>query len=231
MRSRSSFSRAGSIAGASWPPPSPAPPPSASLRLRSSFSRLTASSWARASSRSVTWRSMSTLASSSAVFRRSIFFWRNSGELTPTPLASIHSSDRNSTHWDSPPGEVASGYTSGRIPQNGDRHGSQRASLPVLAKQAQHDDVAPLAVVQVPGGQDALLHEAHALERAHRALVVRVRVGADALQAERPEAQRQDERLRLGVGARPPVGTAEPRADDRAPIAHGELRQAGDPDR
>src|SRR4051794_12217128 len=85
--------------------------------------------------------------------------------------------------------------------------------------------------MDVPADEDAFSDEAHALERAERAIVARVRVRADPLQPQTPESEREDQRLRLRVGPAAPIRPAEPRPDYGSPVASGELGQPGDSDR
>src|SRR4051794_24570065 len=107
----------------------------------------------------------------------------------------------------------------------------QARALPRAAHHPEHDDVVQLVAVAVPAPQHALALEAHALERGLRAAVAGVRPGGEAVEAERLERQRGDERLRLEVCARAPEGPAEPRADRRAAVAGGELGQPRHADR
>src|SRR3954463_4431724 len=163
---------------------------------------------------------MSTFASSSAVLSRSIFFWRNSGELTPKP-ASMQSPHRPSYPSGSARRPVASRYTRRRFPLLCDRVRGQLAGFPVLPQQPQDRHVAALAGMDVPADEDAFSDEAHALERAERAIVAGVRVRADPLQPQTPESEREDQRLRLRVGPAAPIRPAEPRPDYGSPVASG----------
>ena len=98
-------------------------------------------------------------------------------------------------------------------------HAGQRRGRPVVAQQREERDVLLLVAVAVEAAQDALAPEADLLERALRAGVAHVGVGAEALQAAAREGEVGDERLGLEVEARPPPAAPEPRADDRAPVA------------
>src|SRR6185312_14563918 len=111
------------------------------------------------------------------------------------------------------------------------RHVAQRPRLPVVAQQAEDVDVVLAVVVAVPAAQHALVAEAERQQRARRADVLRVRVGAEPVHAELREREVGDDRLALAVRARPPERPAEPGADHAAPVAPGELRKAGDPGR
>src|SRR4051794_41327069 len=77
--------------------------------------------------------------------------------------------------------------------------------------------------MHVPTAQDALVHEAEPLQRRHRADVLRGRERGDPEQAEPPEPESEDQRLRVAVDTRPPVLASEPRTEHGAAVAAGGL--------
>ena len=99
-------------------------------------------------------------------------------------------------------------------------HGLHPRLLPGRAQEPEDDDVVRRVAVPVPGRQHALAAEADALERepasGRCACSPRRR---QALEPERLEGQRRDQRLGLEVRARAPLVAAEPRADRRAAVA------------
>ena len=79
--------------------------------------------------------------------------------------------------------------------------------------------------------EHALAPEPDPLQRPLRAAVAGVRPRRQPLDAEPLERERRDHRLGLEVRARAPPAVPEPGADRRAPVAPGDLGQAGDADR
>src|SRR3954447_3407167 len=140
---------------------------------------------------------------------------RKSGEGTPGNLTAARDA--------APPRERGR-----RLALDLDRHGGERALRPLRAQQAEDVDVVVAVAVAVPVAQHALVAEAGREQRLRRLRVRRVRVGAEAVEAEHVEDEPGDDRLRLAVGAGPPEAAGEPGADDAAPVARGELREAGD---
>src|SRR6476659_1496473 len=118
-----------------------------------------------------------------------------------------------------------------RVALDPDGNPGERARLPLTAQQPEDVDVVVAAGVAVPVAQEALVPEAEAEQRARRAHVGRVRVGAHAVQAEHDERQMGDRRLRLAIRPGTPEPPPEPGADDAAPVSCGELRQPRDPGR
>src|SRR3954453_12527286 len=138
--------------------------------------------------------------------------------------ASIRPPHRHRTQYGLAERAVASGYTSRWLSLDLDRQRRESGRLPLFAAQAQNPHIAALAVVKVPAHQRALLHEAETFERGERADVLRMCVGADPLQPETAETERQHQRLGLGVRPTAPVRAAKPGADDGAAVARRELR-------
>src|SRR5207247_2984695 len=102
------------------------------------------------------------------------------------------------------------------------------ARLPFGTQHPEDVDVVEALAVAVPVAQDALAPEADRLKRCARAQVLGVRVRAEAVHAEHDERDVGDERLGLAVCAGPPEAPAEPRPDDAATVAMGQLAEAGD---
>src|SRR4051795_8872914 len=123
---------------------------------------------------------------------------------------------------------VAPGDRLGRLALDVDRHRRERAVLPLGAQQPEDVDVVVAIAVAVEVAQHALAAEADGQERLGRHLVRRVRVRAEAMQAEDVEDEAGHDRLRLAVGAGAPEPPAEPRPDHAAPVARRELRHARD---
>src|SRR3954471_17130300 len=106
---------------------------------------------------------MSTFASCSAVLSRSIFFWRNSGELTPKP-ASMQSTHRPSYPSGVSPTTGCQQIYEAEVPPPRDRVRGQLGGFPVRPQQPQDRHVAALAGMDVPADEAAFSDEAHALE-------------------------------------------------------------------
>src|SRR4051794_13017546 len=133
---------------------------------------------------------------------------RKSGDDTPGNLTAVRARERGR-----------------RLALDVDRDRRERALLPLGAQQAEHVDVVVARAVAVPVAQHALVAEADAEQRLRRLHGRCVRERAETVQAQPAEREPRDDRLRLAVGARAPEAPGEPRPDDAAQVAPGELRQ------
>src|SRR4051794_25177632 len=116
----------------------------------------------------------------------------------------------------------------GRRALDAHRYVRERPVLPLAPQEAEDVDVVVALAMAVPVAQHPLVAESDSQQRLRRLHVRRVRVRAEAVQPEHAEGEAGDHRLRLAVDPRAPEAPGQPRADDAAPVARGELRQPGD---